>query len=296
MTMPSPDKTLYLGIDGGGTGCRARIVDSAGNILGQGLSGPATTRLGVPNAWASVLRAWTGAAEEAGLDPSSAPNVWAGIGIAGLTRAGSREELEALPHPFGQISFTSDGAAACLGAHSGHDGGIVIAGTGSIGLAIVAGQELRAGGYGFPISDEGSGADLGLKAIQASLRAFDGRREKTALLTEVLTRFEHTPANIVGWMDRATATDYATFAPLVLRHADQGDPAARQIVQSGAEQIDGLVRRLIEYGAPLVTLLGGLSGPMEPWLSPDVRRRLKPADGDAVTGAIILAKHVSTRN
>ncbi len=296
MTMPSPDNTLYLGIDGGGTGCRARIVDDAGNILGQGLSGPATTRLGVPGAWASVLRAWTGAAEEAGLDPLNAPNVMAGIGIAGLTRAGSREELEALPHPFGQICFTSDGAAACLGAHSGHDGGIVIAGTGSIGLAIVAGQELRAGGYGFPISDEGSGADLGLKAIQASLRAFDGRREKTALLNEVLTRFDHTPANMVGWMDRATATDYATFAPLVLRHADQGDSAARQIVQSGAEQIDGLVRRLIEYGAPLVTLLGGLSGPLEPWLSPDVRRRLKPADGDAVSGAIILARRLSARS
>ncbi|RWC89307.1 MAG: N-acetylglucosamine kinase, partial [Mesorhizobium sp.] len=27
-----------------------------------------------------------------------------------------------------------------------------------------------------------------------------------------------------------------------------------------------------------------------PWLAPDVRRRLKPADGDAVSGAIILAK------
>lgn len=294
MTMSSRGSALYLGIDGGGTGCRARIVDGAGNILGQGLSGPATTRLGVPAAWASVLRAWTGAAEEAGLDPADAPNVRAGIGIAGLTRAGSREELEALPHPFGQICFTSDGAAACLGAHSGKDGGIVIAGTGSIGLAIVGGQELRAGGYGFPISDEGSGADLGLKAIQASLRAFDGRREKTALLTEVLTRFDHTPANIVGWMDRATATDYATLAPLVLRHADQGDAAARQIVQSGAEQIDGLVRRLIEHGAPLVTLLGGLSGPLEPWLSPDVRRRLKPADGDAVSGAIILAKRLSS--
>lgn len=286
------DQTLYLGVDGGGTGCRARLVDEAGNVLGQGLSGPATTRLGVENAWASVMRAWTGAAEEAGLDPSQAQNVKAGIGIAGLTRAGSREELESLPHPFGSIRFTSDGAAACLGAHSGHDGGIVIAGTGSIGLALVGGQEVRAGGYGFPISDEGSGADLGLKAIQFSLRAFDGRREKTALLNEVLNRFDHTPAKIVGWMDKATATDYATFAPLVLRHADQGDAAARQIVQAGAEQIDALVRRLIEYGAPLVTLLGGLSGPLEPWLSPDVRRRLKPADGDAVNGAIILAKRL----
>jgi glucosamine kinase len=57
-----------------------------------------------------------------------------------------------------------------------------------------------------------------------------------------------------------------------------------------AEAVDTLVRALFEQGAPRVTLLGGLSGPIEPWLAPDVRRRLKPADGDAVSGAIILAR------
>ncbi|WP_368856164.1 BadF/BadG/BcrA/BcrD ATPase family protein, partial [Klebsiella pneumoniae] len=89
------------------------------------------------------------------------------------------------PHPFASIAFTSDGVAACLGAHSGADGAIVIAGTGSIGLGFAEGRDLRVGGYGFPISDEGSGADLGLKAVQLALRAFDGRHEQSALLGEV---------------------------------------------------------------------------------------------------------------
>ncbi|MBP2550966.1 glucosamine kinase [Neorhizobium galegae] len=290
MTVEKGSRPLFVGVDGGGTGCRARIVDASGNILGQGLSGPATTRMGVDNAWASVLRAWQGAAEEAGLDPSDAPQVHAGVGIAGLSRAGSLEQLQILAHPFASVRFISDGAAACLGAHSGRDGAIVIAGTGSIGLAFIGGEEKRAGGYGFPISDEGSGADLGLTSIRLALRAFDGRRERTPLLSEVMARFDGEPARLIGWMDKATATDYATFAPLVLRHADQGDPAARQIVQAGAAHIDALVRRMVDYGAPLVTLLGGLAGPLEPWLSPDVRRRLKPPDGDAVSGAIILAQ------
>jgi len=91
-------------------------------------------------------------------------------------------------------------------------------------------------------------------------------------------------------LNKSSATDYAALAPMVMRHADQGDPAGRRIVQSAAEQIDTLVRVLFEKGAPRVTLLGGLASPLEPWLSPDVRRRLKPADGDAVSGAIILAK------
>src|SRR5262249_9777405 len=122
------------------------------------------------------------------------------------------------------------------------------AGTGSLGLGFVDGQELRVGGYGFPVSDEGSGADLGLKAIQLALRAFDGRHAQSALLAEVMDRFQRQPSKVVAWMDRATATDYAPLAPLVLRHADQGDPAGRRIVQSAAEHIDGLVRALLDKG------------------------------------------------
>lgn len=91
-------------------------------------------------------------------------------------------------------------------------------------------------------------------------------------------------------MDKASATEYATFAPLVMRHADAGDPAARRIVQGAAEQIDGLVRALIVQGAPRVALLGGLASALEAWLSPDVRRRLTPPLKDAVSGAIRLAR------
>ncbi|MGX5828985.1 BadF/BadG/BcrA/BcrD ATPase family protein [Mesorhizobium sp. 43Arga] len=286
--MSGPD--YFLGVDGGGTGCRARIEDVEGNVLGQGLSGPATTRLGIDAAWASIAKAFGAATEEAGFGPTEIARIHAGIGLAGIGRKGALEALRAIAHSFASIDFVSDGVGACLGAHSGQDGAIVIAGTGSIGLGFVEGRDLRVGGYGFPISDEGSGADLGLKAVQLALRGHDGRHERTALLAEVMQRFEGDPMAAVAWMDRASATDYAALAPMVMRHADQGDPAGRRIVQSAAEQIDTLVRVLFEKGAPRVTLLGGLASPLEPWLSPDVRRRLKPADGDAVSGAIILAK------
>ncbi|MER9947537.1 N-acetylglucosamine kinase [Mesorhizobium sp. M0047] len=280
----------FLGVDGGGTGCRARIEDSDGTVLGQGLSGPATTRLGIDAAWASVAKAFGTAVEEAGFGAAEIARTHAGIALAGIGRKGALEALRAIAHPFASIDFVSDGVGACLGAHSGQDGAIVIAGTGSIGLGFVDGRDLRVGGYGFPISDEGSGADLGLKAVQLALRAHDGRHERTALLAEVMQRFEDDPMEAVAWMDRASPTDYAALAPMVMRHADQGDPVGRRIVQSAAEQIDTLVRVLVEKGAPRVALLGGLASPLEPWLSPDVRRRLKPADGDAVSGAIILAK------
>ncbi len=290
MTAPSENAPYFLGIDGGGTGCRARIEDVEGTVLGQGLSGPATTRLGIDEAWASISRAFDAAIEEAGLSASDLGRIHVGVGLAGIGRKGALAALKAIEHPFASIDFISDGEGACLGAHSGRDGAIVIAGTGSIGLGLVEGRQLRVGGYGFPISDEGSGAYLGLKAVQLALRAHDGREQKIALLTEIMQRFQNDPMEAVAWMDRASATDYAALAPMVLRHADQGDAAARRIVQSAAGHIDTLVRTLFEKGAPRVCLLGGLASPLEPWLSPDVRRRLKPIDGDAVSGAIILAR------
>jgi len=79
---------------------------------------------------------------------------------------------------------------------------------------LVAGRECRVGGYGFPISDEGSGADLGLNAIRAALRAYDERAVASGLTRDIMARFTNDPFQAVAWMDQATATEYATFAPL----------------------------------------------------------------------------------
>jgi len=290
MTTVSPPDPLFVGVDGGGTGCRARVEDAAGCLLGTGIAGPAALRLGIDNALAEVEKACRAALEEAGLAASALGAMHAAVGLAGVGRKGALEELALRPHPFRSVLYVHDATIACIGAHAGRDGGIVIIGTGSVGFALVDGSEVRVGGYGFPISDEGSGADLGLHAIRMALRAYDGRAVGTNFTQEVMTRFHNDPFDAVAWMDHATATDYATFAPLVMRHADNGDPVARRIVREAAEQIDELVRRLTECGASRIALLGGLASSMQPWLAPDVQRRLVAVEGDAVDGALRLAR------
>ena len=219
----------------------------------------------------------------------------AAVGLAGVGRKGALEELLLRPHPFRSVIYAHDATIACIGAHGARDGGIVIIGTGSVGFAVVDGREVRIGGYGFPISDEGSGADLGLHAIRMALRAYDERAVGTSLTRDVMLRFHNDPFEAVAWMDHANATDYATFAPLVMRHADSGDPVARGIIREAAEQIDELVRRLCEFGATRVALLGGLATSMQPWLAPDVQRRLVPVEGDAVDGALHLARRAAMK-
>lgn len=286
---PAAQRTLYLGVDGGGTGCRARIETAEGVVLGRGLAGPAATRFGIEKSWAAIEAAWRGAMQEADLTEADMGATHAGVGVAGLGREGAREALAAMPHPFASIRFAGDGTVACLGAHNGADGGIVIVGTGSCGVALIDGAEVKIGGYGFPVSDEGSGAYLGLRAIRMAMLSYDGRLNATALLDEVLKRFGREPRKVVAWMDGATATDYATLAPLVVRHADQGDAAARRLMQEAAAKIEGICRGLLAKGAPRIALIGGLGSVMESWLPPDLRRRLSTPVGDAMDGSAILA-------
>ena len=78
---------MYLGVDGGGSGCRARLEDERGAVLGEGTSGPASTRIGIDKAWRSIMRACTAAAEQAGIDRQEFAAMHAAIGLAGLGRS-----------------------------------------------------------------------------------------------------------------------------------------------------------------------------------------------------------------
>jgi len=277
----------YLGIDGGGTRCRARIEDEDGRLLGEASSGPAATRIGLEKAWRSIMEATEAAAAKAGHTAVDFARIHAGIGLAGLDRRGAEAALKKMAHPFASVTFISDGLAACLGAHSGADGAIVVAGTGSVGVGLIDGREIRLAGYGFPVSDEGSGADIGLQVVRLALRAADRRSELTPLLSEVLGAFDHDPYQAVAWSEEARATDYAAFAPIVMRHADQGDPVGRRIVERAADAIGDLLDLFI---ARRLSLVGGLAEAITPWLTPDLRARLRRPDADAAAGALLLAR------
>src|SRR5207247_5254938 len=137
------------------------------------------------------------------------------------------------PHPFRNVVYATDANVACLGAHSGRDGGIVVLGTGSVGFARVKGRELRIGGYGFPISDEGSGADLGLQPVRLALRAPDASARPTPFLLEVMGRLGPDAVTLVAWAERASATEYASLAPVALSYSEAGAPVADDVFTEG---------------------------------------------------------------
>ena len=225
----------------------------------------------------------------AGLDSSDAA-IHVGVGLAGIGRREASVALAAKPHAFASLDIVSDAVTACLGAHNGNDGGIVISGTGSNAFGMVGGRTVQVGGYGFPVSDEGSGAHLGLSAVRMALRAYDRRIAATPLLAELLQHFSDDTATIIDWMDRATATDYATFAPMIVRHAALEDAAASLLLRHAANGIAELANALIAHGVVRVALMGSLAPALEPHLPGDLRPHLVPPAADAIAGALMLAQ------
>ena len=76
---------LFLGVDGGGTRCSARLADRSGHALGEGTAGPANIRLGLEAAFASVMEAAGQCLAEAGLGDAAFARVSACLALAGAT-------------------------------------------------------------------------------------------------------------------------------------------------------------------------------------------------------------------
>jgi len=284
------DGILYLGVDGGGTGCRARLVDAAGTVLGEGRAGAANIRLGLDISWRQILHATDRALDGAGLNRSALPRIHAGLGLAGITGPVDASRVAGASPGFASVAAETDAHTACLGAFGGRDGAILILGTGSAGYAIVDGKSHPIGGWGFEISDDGSGAQLGREAVRAAVRAYDGLGPASNFTLAIMARLGGHPPEVVAWVNGAKPGDYGSMAPLTIDFARRGDPVALDLVHQTAGHVRNFVRRLTALGAAHVALMGGLGPALEPWFDDEIRAALAPAEGDAMDGALLLAR------
>ncbi|MBF9232692.1 BadF/BadG/BcrA/BcrD ATPase family protein [Microvirga alba] len=289
---------LFLGIDGGGTKCRARLRDAKGALLGEGTGGPSNIRLDPDLVWNSILTACREALGQAGLQEADLKRIHAGMGAAGAGQTSAVERLLSRPHPFFSFAIDTDAHTAWLGAFGGRDGAILIVGTGSCGYGVVGGQRRYVGGWGYEISDEGSGAAIGREALRRIIWAYDGRIASTPLSRTLLAEFGNDPEILVDWVGKARPSDYARYAPIVLEHAEQRDPLGIALVTEAASGMAQIATRLLDLGAPALCLFGGLAEPLRLWLPPPLQQAIAPPAADALDGAILLGQttHRGGRN
>ena len=135
------------------------------------------------------------------------------------------------------------------------------------------GRIARAGGWGFAVSDEGSGHWIGRRAISAILSAHDQGLE-TALTAMVLQAWKlNTLDELVQQANSTPPPDFPRLFPIVLRAADEGDSTARDLLNDAGANLAclaAIVIRRLALNTPAGMLPVAMTGSVFRQ-SPDVR-------------------------
>lgn len=290
-TSNDKSQALYLGIDGGGSKCKAILVDANNTILGTGIAGPGNPLHGFEQATNNIVECARLALKEAGLSDDSLSNIVAGVGLAGVNLPYLFEQVSQWQHPFKDMHLATDLLIACLGAHDGLDGAVMITGTGSCGFVHVDDASEIVGAHGFPHGDKGSGAWIGLQAAKQVLLALDDLVEPTLLSDSLLNHLSATGAiDMVEKIAGKPAAFYAQMAGNVFEAADQGDAVATAILEEGADYISRVARKLLKKQPPRLSLIGGLAPLLTPWLDQDIADELAEPLFPPEMGAVIFAR------
>jgi glucosamine kinase len=280
--------SYLIGIDGGGTSCRAVIAKPDGSRLGEGRAGPANIVTDVQDALRNIESASGQAAKQAGLSRAELEESSAVLGLAGANIA-SRGAVFEQQLRFLQSRVVSDARIALAGALGDNDGAVAIVGTGSVFIAQHRGAIRSIGGWGFAVGDFCSGARLGRTLLQEVLLAHDKVRPRSALTDAVMNRFSGSPDELVEYAQSAKPREFGIFAPLLFDAAYADDPIAAQIVDLALEQLEENLRVLIDRDNLPFCLLGGLASIYSSRLKSKLKKRELEPKGNALQGAVTMA-------
>lgn len=285
---------MFVGVDGGATKCIVRVENEAGQLLGREASGPANIRISPAQAWDSIRTALHAILKPLNISLDRPQNFHVGMGLAGCEVMDAYRTFIQQNNIFSSLVVTSDAHTACLGAHNGGDGAIIIAGTGVVGFQVEQGETSKIGGWGFPHDDIGGGAWIGLQAMIIALQTLDGRLPQSPLAKAVSKHFNNDFNAMVSWANQANSTAFAELAPIVITHTQAGDAAATQILQQAAIAIEKVANALsAKQNTNEIlpcTLVGGIAPFLEPYLSQTLRARLRKALATPDAGAVMLVR------
>lgn len=245
---------LFLGVDGGGTKTHAVLLDHTGQFIGEGFAGASNPlRVGIDTAVGNILRAAEAACDQANRTLEDIISITGGL--AGVRREDIRRTVR---RQIGQefriktVEVVTDAEIALYGVNSSKIGLVVIAGTGSICLGINdRSEKAMAGGWGPLAGDEGGGAGIARRALQAIAKASDGRGCATKLSEYASDYFRTSTAEdlmVAIYSPKTDNAKIAGFARCVVETARDGDRAATQILREAGHELglaaNAVIRKL----------------------------------------------------
>ena len=238
-----------IGIDGGGTKTDFVLIDEMGRKLASViLSGTNPSICGLDEAIAILRR---------GIDflRPSVMNV-AGIflGGAGLdVKEDAAAVLTALQEAYPQytIGIGSDISNVIACSERPDHCVAAISGTGCMVSSCVGGEMRRVGGFGHLFERCGSGYDMGRDVITAVLRACDGTGNPTRLTALLEREVGVHPEERLQDFYRMSVPQIASFAPLLLTAADEGDAVALDILSRHSDYMANMIRTALRHDGDL---------------------------------------------
>ncbi len=237
---------FYLGIDGGGTKTRCALGDER-SVLGTSASGGSNVvRLGAVQAREAMQAAVRDVCAAAKVTPEQITRVC--VGAAGAARAEVAATVRGILTEVtpATVEIVGDMVIALEAAFGSGPGVIAIAGTGSIVYGRDAdGHTERVGGWGFAISDEGSGHWIGRRAVSAILRARDEGKE-SALFGAVLEAWDlKTFDELIQTGNSNPPPDFPRLFRVVLHAASEGDVLAQSLLAEAGGELAKLATLVI---------------------------------------------------
>lgn len=295
------EKRIFIGIDGGGTKTVAALCNQHGEVLSLA-SGDSANMQSRP--WYEVETTLRELLRQLFAQANGSVSAVEAVvfGLAGADRPEAKRLISGSFGPlFSRIYIDNDAVTALYSGTWGGPGIVLIAGTGSIAYGVSGtGIRHRVGGWGYLLGDEGSGFDLGKKAVTAVLRQFDGRGEETLLTATVLQHFAvRVPSELISLLYGSSnpRKRIAEAGRLLLQAADQGDRLSLRLLDQAAEDLLELVftcENRMQERQPVVLAGGLLSAGSR--LQRLVAERLQAAGREAiippfppVAGALIMA-------
>lgn len=243
MSVEAPAR--ILAVDAGQTGIKARLT--GGGMPAERLFPGILTHQPLFPQLARVVREVLDAA-------GAGPGVTVTAGVSGLTNAEADAAalLAVIADPRARsVRLAHDSTTSFLGAIGTGVGAVVAAGTGVVTLAVGPTRVARVDGWGYIMGDAGSGYWIGREALDAVMRAYDGRGPRTALRSAVEARW---PELAQAYIALQSADDrvsiVASFAAEVARLADAGDAVAQSISErAGSELAHSVITALLRVDA-----------------------------------------------
>lgn len=236
--------SIVVGVDAGGSATTVVVErDGAG---GDAFEGDAANvrRAGVEDAAATIARAIASATQGAHVDALVVGAAGAGYDdIASALETALRARVTGA-----RVSVCDDAKIALRAAVPQGDGIVVISGTGSIAYALVGEKVYRAGGHGFLLGDEGSGAAIGAAALRLLLRVYDGRARRDGFIEALESMLDTESAEDViqaVYGDPNPVRKVASLAPVVIGCASDGERDATKIIQGAALDLSDLLKTVV---------------------------------------------------